>query len=238
MGKIVVVRLYHFSDARLLEKMRGVKKAFVDNKAKFVEYDPNFDDPYADNFDAKLQKAESIPSDNTIKSNQKATTANVINDMNQCYDHVIYTERFVNRAFPGNQAVHDEFGYNIIYSIKDNQPEMIKFMGNFSATSKKYETELTAAKYSAAKITLSETLYNKLLNSNTTQESTKDNRNISTEERIQIYNDLYLTGKDVGDAGRKIFKDDPAMKKLFTIDDRGKGGNDDTSPAPPAPPEQ
>ncbi len=241
MGNIIknaIVRLFHFSDARLLEIMRGIKKAFSENKAKFVEYDPNFDDPFEEEFAAKLQKAEAIPSDNTVKASQKGTTANVNSDMDECFDHIMYTERFVNKAFPGNQAVHDEFGYNRSASIRHNQPEMIRFMGEFSATSKKYQAELTSKKYPAAKLELSDTLYNRLLNSNTTQESTKDKRSVSTEERIETYNDLYLAGKDVSDAGKKIFKNDPAMKKLFTIDSKGGNGGGNAAPPenPPAPP--
>ena len=235
-----IVRLFHCSDARLLEIMRGVKKAFSENKAKFVEYDANFDDPYEEAFEAKLQKAEAVPTDNTAKANQRETTDNVKSDMSQCYEHVMDSEKYVTRAFPGNTAVHDEFGFNKIVSIRHNQAQMIKFMSEFSATSKKYETQLTAAKYPAAKITLSETLYNKLLNSNTTQEGAKGKRNVSTEDRIQTYNDLFLTGQEVMDAGKKIFKNDPAMKKLFTFNNKGNGGgtNDTPTDTPPAPPAQ
>ncbi len=231
--KNAIVRLYHFSDARLLEIMRGIKKAFSDNKIKFIQYDPNFDDPFEENLGQKLQNAEIVPSDDTIKASQKGKTAGVNSDMEECYDHVMYTERFVERAFPGNQAVHDEFGYNKIVSIRRNQAEMILFMKDFSATSIKYQAELTAAKYPGRKLELSNTLYNKLLSSNSTQEDTKDSRNISTEERIQIYNDLYLAGKDICEAGRKIFKDDPAMKKLFTIDNNKSSAADTTPPETP-----
>ncbi|MCL5030376.1 MAG: hypothetical protein M1480_15300 [Bacteroidetes bacterium] len=233
--KNAIMRLYHFSDARLLEIMRSVKTAFHDNKAKFVEYDANFDDTFEEDFAAKLQKAEDIPSDDTVKASQKGTTATVQDNMDKCYDHVMYTERFVKKAFPDNQAVHDEFGYNRIVSIRRKQPEMILFMKDFSATSLKYQAELTAQKYPAAKIELSATLYNKILNSNSAQEDTKDKRSLSTEERIGIYNDLYTAGNDIMEAGKKIFKNDPAMKKLFTLGTKGGNGGTDTPPAPPAP---
>ncbi len=233
------VRLYHISDAKMLESMRSIKKAFSDNKPKFVEYDANFDDSFEDDFAAKLQKAESVKSDDTVKASQKGVTAGVQSNMIKCYDHVMYTQRFVKKAFPDNQAVSDEFGYNKIASLREKQAEMILFMKDFSATSIKYQAELTAKKYPAAKIELSNTLYNDLLNSNSIQEDTIDGRSIATEERIQIYNDLFTIGSDVMNAGKKIFKDDPAMKKLFTLGGKsGNGSTDTPADNPPTPPAQ
>ncbi len=67
-----------------------------------------------------LQKAEAVPTDNTVKANQRETIDNVKSDMNQCYDHVMDSGKYVTRAFPGNTAVHDEFGFNKIVSVRHN----------------------------------------------------------------------------------------------------------------------
>lgn len=100
-----LMRIYGMPDAVMLQRARLLKAVFIEDKAAFIDEDPDFDDPFADDWQAKIDEAASFISDMSIKAQQTGKTNVVVNKMKECVKKSGQLERFVNKAFPGNMAV-------------------------------------------------------------------------------------------------------------------------------------
>lgn len=213
---------------------RVMRNSFILYKSEFIKFDPDYDDPYSDNWLTAITTAEACGSDDTIRAVQTGETANVESVMEKCRAKFRETMHFAEKAFPNNTPVLNEFGDNTYRKIKSSQPEMAKFMRNLYKVSKKYSTNLIAVKYTDAQIEESDALAKQLTKADEDQEGKKNERPVETQDRIEKHNTMWDFTSNVARDGKVIFKDDEAKRKLFILTD----GEDNTTPpqTPPEPP--
>lgn len=105
-----IKRIYSGSDAGMLEKSKTIRGCFLEDKADFIAYDSLFSDPFISMLNQKVEGAENIIQDNSIIDQQVQLTNAVNSAMEGCKNHFQTMKRFIERAFPNNKAVWNEFG--------------------------------------------------------------------------------------------------------------------------------
>lgn len=224
-------RNYPFPDAVMIETSKTIRGCFAEDKADFLTYDPHFGDPFTESLNQQIEAAENASQDNSLIDQQVQLTAAVTAAMEACKDQYQYIKRIIERAFPGNKPVWNEFGYNDFEKVRASQPRMIQFMKNLHTTAAKYSAELTAAGFPQAKIDEILTLRDGLDTANNNQENFKKGRPVMTQERIDSYNLLWKHIVDLARAGKDIYKNNYAKYQRYVIVS-GSGGEEEIIPPP------
>src|SRR5262245_19278162 len=93
-------RGYFLSDADMIEEARTRLGFFEEDKADFVGFDPDFDDPYHDDVETKIDDAEAFPDDETIDDQTTQLTESVEVAMENGRRKFQDTKFFIEKAFP------------------------------------------------------------------------------------------------------------------------------------------
>lgn len=148
-------------------------------------------------------------------------TQNMNAAMKLAQDKVWELRRFVKKAFPNDKAKLIEFGFNRYETLKNSQPKLTSFMRDLHTKSVSNSAALITAKYSQARIDEIDTLSDTLNTKDNLQETKKDTRPLSTQTRVIACNANYDKMADLCDAGKFIYRNDPAKYNMFIIDTTG-----------------
>ncbi|MEO5571187.1 MAG: carboxypeptidase-like regulatory domain-containing protein [Bacteroidia bacterium] len=212
-----IKRAFHISDPEMIGDARVKHAAFLEDKADFVVYDADFDDPFSDNFLADIDAAEVTEDDETILDQQQQLTVKVEKEMDKCRDKFQDSKPFIIKAFPDDTEIQNEFGFNDYKKAQSNQGVFTKFMLKFHGVATKYNTELIAKNYLQPKIDEILTLYTKLRDADVAQELFIKNRPVKTKERIVKYNKAWNGEQLICAAGKRIYKDDYAKYQRYLL---------------------
>lgn len=207
----------NMSDVDMLEFAQTILGQFINDKADFVAYDPDFDDPFEPDWQAAIVAAEQIPTDEALVDQLQGLTQTVEEKMDDCRHKFQSAKRFIEKAFPNNEPVHNEFGYDNYDSARKSQTSMIQFMENFHRVAENYKTQLIAQNYTQMHIDEIETLRDELHSANEQQEAFKGGRPVLTQDRIITLNTSWNITVDVCRAGKDIFHDNPAKYESYLL---------------------
>lgn len=210
-------RLFKFSEANLLEHAAVVAEMYPKDSKAFIAFDSTFTPKYGSIIKKAIAKLVSQKSDQVIIDEMAAHTDLVLDamaDCNQSYKTVAY---FVRKAFKGNTAVQNQFGFNDIRKVRDSQAKMVLFMEQHANTAKSYKENLVAEGCQQELIDQLMSKAEKLKNANITQEMFKKERGIITQERTQMLNEVYLLIKPLSEVAQIIFSDDAAHLAKYTL---------------------
>ncbi len=210
-------RTFSITDAEMFEAQKTKRGFFIEDKTDFIAFDEDFKDPFADDWQTAIDAAETILQDETLTDQLTQLTNEVEKQMRNCRDKFQDSKYFIEKTFPDNVPVWNEFGYNNYDDARRYQIKMIQFMKNFSLVATKYKTQLIAKGYLQTKIDEIETLRTALDTANQNQELFKGNQPVSTQERINVYNDLWAIMVKVCTAGKRIFKNDFAKLQRYLL---------------------
>ncbi|MEE9215280.1 MAG: hypothetical protein V3U54_10900 [Thermodesulfobacteriota bacterium] len=225
-----ITRNYSMADAAMVEFALTILGQFKDDKAAFVSYDPDFGGTFEADWQADITAAEEVPSDEALVDAQEGLTRDVEQLMEDCRHKFQDSKRFIEKAFPDDKPVHNEFGYDNYGASRDVQTKMIFFMENFHRVAEKYSTQLIAQNYTQAHIDEIETLHDQLHDANEEQEGAKGGRPVVTQDRIIILNKPWDTTADVSRAAKAIFHKDAAKLKSYLLPASESG--DEPEPPP------
>ena len=155
-------RDFNISDDEMLQNARTKSGTYTQDLADFTAFDADFDAPYGTAFDTTIDTAEATDDDETVTDQQVQLTNVVLDEMKQCREKFQDSKFFIEKAFPTNVAVQNEFGFNDYNAAQKGQASFTKFMLKFHRIATKYSAELAAANYNAAKITEILTRHDKL----------------------------------------------------------------------------
>ena len=154
-----LVRLYKVADAYMIEFAKVLRLFFIDDQAQFETEDSNFATPFETNWLNTITAAEAHPTDEQRRDQLEQLTVTVKAEMTECRNTFQAAKRYIEKAFPNNSEVWNEFGYDDYDEVDRNQPAMIEFMKRFHTTAVKYSAQLTApaVNFTAARIAEIET---------------------------------------------------------------------------------
>lgn len=212
-----ITRIYKTSDPFMQEFTKTMREHFVEDQAAFATFDPDFANPYEEVWLTAINTSGAQPTDEIVIDQLTQLTADVEAAMTNARNKFQDSKYFIEKAFPNNVPVWNEFGYDNYNGIRLDQRGMIEFMKLLHTTATKYAAELTTAGYNAAAIAEIETLMVALDTANTTQEKFKGDRGVITQTRISAHNALWDITTRTSKAGKVVFRNDAARYNLCLL---------------------
>jgi hypothetical protein len=186
--------------------------------ADFAAFDPSFSPTYISAFVAAIDAAEAFPDDETIVDIMTGFT--IVRDTKwaECKKAYQKMKFFIEKAFPINIAVQNEFGFNDYYESSKTVEKMIRFMYKLYQTAMKYSVQLTQANVTATDIAALLTLHDELKEADYKQEEYKNERQKLTQRRGELVEDLYKNYISyICKAGKIIYADNPAQYARYLL---------------------
>lgn len=137
--------------------------------------------------------------------------------MDACNGAFRSVKYFVLKAYPDNVAIHNQFGFNDIRKVRQNQGRMVIFMGDFIKVTDAHKEKLIEEGCNAALLDKLPSLLTDLQDSKTDQEVFKKERGVITQERIEKLNELYKLLVPISEMAQIIFADDEARLKSYLL---------------------
>jgi len=214
-----LTRLYKVADAYMIQFAKVLRLFFIDDQAQFETEDSNFANPFEDNWLNTITAAEAHPTDEQRRDQLEQLTVTVKAEMTECRNTFQAAKRYIEKAFPNNSEVWNEFGYDDYGDIFHSQPQMIEFMKGFHTTAVKYSAQLTApaVNFTAARIAEIETRRAALDAANNAQEDFNRSLPTLTRARIEAHNAVWNICTDVCGVGKALFRDNHARYQLYLL---------------------
>lgn len=210
-------RSYNLSDANLQQFSAVVGETLPKDIADFKHFDSTFPDTYPQTIKDALAEVQAIKTDMVIIDEMAEKTQAVNNAMGACNTSFRTIKFFVLKKFPGNVAIHNQFGFNDIRKVRNKHALMVVFMDDFIKVTNNYKTELVEAGCSETLIDNLPQQLDNLKQSNTDQEMFKKERGLITQDRIEKLNELYNCLVPVSQMAQIIYADDEARLARYRI---------------------
>jgi hypothetical protein len=215
-------RLFRSSDAQFFEYADMIMEELPTDLPDFIAFDPIFTEDYVTKIQQASGNTRAVPTDEILVDQLGGKTQNVTGALKDCYEDYQTIAYYAGRAFKGNRSVQNEFGKNDIRKARNSQPRMIVFMDMLIKTTAKYSAELLQAGCPQALMDGLTAKADALRNANSGQEGFKKGRGVSTQQRIELMNELYEVLKPLNEAAKILFRDNPAKLKIYTMPRRTK----------------
>jgi hypothetical protein len=238
-----VLRTFKFTDARLLEHAEVVEAILPGDLPDFTAFDATITGDYVTQLQQAIDAAKAISPDYVVIDEMAEETQKVEKAMDDSYEDYKTLAFFVRKAFKGNPAVQNQFGKNDVQKARKSQPRMVVFMESLAKTAEKYSAELVAAGCSQALIDGLPARVVALHDSNIVQEKFKKDRGLTTQDRVQLLNQVYELLKPIHEISTIIYADNPQKLKNYRMPQPPKYSGDtadetaDDGTEPPAPEE-
>lgn len=186
--------------------------------ADFSLFDPSFSQSYITDFIAAIDAVEAFPDDETIVDIMTGFTIIRDDKWSECKKTYQKLKFFIEKAFPTNIAIQNEFGFNDYYDASKTVEKMIRFMYKLYQTATKYAAQLTQANVTAMDIATLKTLHDELKEADYKQEEYKNERQKLTQRRGELIEELYRNYiSTVCKAGKIIYADNPAQYNRYLL---------------------
>jgi hypothetical protein len=212
-----IKRKYTVSDLFMMEHSKVLRSHFNDNLPAFTAFDPALDTTFHNDWGTAVANSENQPTDEIVRDQLTQLTEAVEQAMTACRTKFQDSKYFIEKAFPNNSGVQNEFGYNNYDAQRRSQRGMTEFMKLFHGTALKYAAQLAAVNYSAAAIAEIDTLRTALDDANMAQERFEGQRPLATQTRIETHNALWDITVQVSTAAKSIYRNNPALFNMFLL---------------------
>ncbi len=212
-----LIRVFNLQDAVLQQHGKNVSEVITEDIEQFKAFDSTFSESYPELLKTALDSVLGSSSDMVVIDEMAEKTQAVHDAMAACNTAFRTIQFFIKKAFPGNKAVHNQFGFNDIRKARQSQSNMLKFMNDFTRVTASYKTELITAGCSEPLIDSLPQLYANLQEAETAQELFKKERGLLTQERIEKLNELYRLLTPVNEMAQIIFADDEARRARYSL---------------------
>lgn len=212
-------RAYTISDADALELGKTTRGCFVQDQADFIAFDSKFSSPFETDWLNEIIAAEGEATDNNILSQQSAFTAEVTKCMEDSQRIFQSSKYHIEKAFPKNTAIQNEFGYSDYDKSRKVQSRMVQFMSQFDKTVVKYSAQLIAQGFTQAKIDEINSIKTALDTANQKQEAFKKDRPVFTQERVGKMNAAWERMQVVCNAAKYVYPENHAKQSRYLINE-------------------
>ena len=219
-------RNYTVSDSEMLQDSATVHQLFVDDLADFTAFDPNFTATYAADWEADIDTALALPTDELYRDQIQVKTQTVQEKMQACRGKYIEVKYFVLKAFANNKAVQQEFGLDDYNTARQSDIKLQEFMLRMHQIATNYSAELIAAGYTATQITEILTLADELGTKNIDQEVFIKEQLTTTQNRIQSMNTVYEKRSLIAQAAKIIYASNFAKYQQYLLPNNGTNQDD------------
>jgi hypothetical protein len=203
-----LVRSYNYPDGEMFEKSNVIKSCFTIDIQDFTAFDNDLDQAYLDNLIVVINNANKVPQDNQVIDQLTQKTDIVEKLMDDCRVAAQGSKYFIEKAFPNNRSMWNEFGYNDYDEARKSQLKMILFMKVLRTVALTNKDALIAAGFDQTKIDEIDGLATRLDSANTAQQVFIKKRKQLSYERIEILNELWAIIQHICKVGKIIYVND------------------------------
>ena len=217
MKKENVVRNYSGSDADMTQDSGIMRSQFIDDKEKFVTYDSDFADPFAENWQTSITNAETVAEDKQQVSLLRESTELVEKDHEEARTLYKDMKYYLQKAFPNRESFWVRFGINDYNKARYNVEKMVKLLNTAHDACEANSEAMINAGFKQEKIDRMVSLALDLAQADIKQEKIKNNRPDNTRERIDVLNNCYAFMQKVSKASKRVFADDPLKRDKYLL---------------------
>lgn len=217
-------RDFNKNDNLMIEQCQTMHDNFVGDVSSFQAKIPYLTIEFATEWQAEINAANTVISDTYLVDQLQVVTQDLLKIQDDARDHFQNMVFFVKRAFKGNKAVQNLFGLDKYKSSRDNTNKIIDLLQQAyrACSDTKYNALLVSEGFSAENIEQLNTFANNLHQKNIEQEDMKNQRPVSTQERIAVLNKAWKRMIEVNEASKLVFKDDYAkLQQLLLYPESG-----------------
>ena len=232
-----VRRIYQGPDEKMRDEAKGIYDCFIEDQAKFIEFDPDFGKPeFLSAYLKLINDADEVQSNTQRVTSLKQLTEIVNDKMELCRNKFQNSKYYIEKTFPDRPVIWDEFGYKAYEKARNNQLRMKDFMRDFHKTAVKYSVKLIAANYTQEKIDEIDTFRQELNQADGDQEAFKRGRPTLTQDNLIILNNCYSMTSKVAGVGKQIFENDYARRQRYVLSTQPETADNIETPAAPVNP--
>ncbi len=210
-------RLYSMEDAVFYERSRTLAELFKHKLPAFTAFDFNLNMAYHDAWVAQAELCEAHETDETANYELQQRTADMEEARKACFVAANGLQYYVEKAFPDNARIMQEFGFTERKQIRAKSLSTIMWMVVMMAVADDYNTELTAAGMPASIITDLDNAQLALFPAEFKQERFKRTIIRLQRERIEKVNKLYGFYQRVHKAAQVVFGDNEVVRAQFNL---------------------
>ena len=109
----------------IMERSQIIKASYDANIDSFKTFDQDLNQDYSDNLGAKINEIDNITPDKIMLVQQQKATKHMLDCSKSAVNNVKNIRYYVEKAFPDNQLMFAEFGYNTLAKVQHSQLKLI-----------------------------------------------------------------------------------------------------------------
>ena len=213
-----VKRLYSgISDSKMISEAQTIHNLLVEDLADFAAKDAEFNAVFTGTFQTEITNCEGTKTDETYMDEVQQFTKNMNVAWTACKDYFQDMKYYIEKAFPGDPAIHLQFGYDNYREMSREQSKVVLFMDTLEKKADEYETQLIGAGMTAAQIGMIPGLRTTFKAAEMAQNDAVTRRNKLTQERIKQYNKLWVILQQVNKLSKAVFRGDYAKLQQYLL---------------------
>lgn len=213
-----VDRLYRgIDDPQMLEGAQTMLDLFISDQAEFAAFDASLDAAFATAMQGRIDAGIDQPTDETVQNEITELTDAMNVAWVACQTHFQDAKYFIEKAFPGNTAKHNQFGFDDYRDMTRDQKKVLQFMDQFSDMAVGNGAVLIGAGYSQPRIDQIATLGNAFRTANRAQEKAKKERPEKTQTRLTAYNAVWEHVQKINRASKTLYRTNYAKLQQYLL---------------------
>jgi hypothetical protein len=197
-----------------------IKKEFAtEDLPLLTPFDKEINPDFLISMQNSILKAQGIPLDNAVIDQQAAKGVIVDVQVSLSESHFQDIKYFVDKAFPKNNTIKKEFGYNDYSKAKKKPATFVAFLRQLGITVNNYKEPLQDKGMDVTMLTESAKRADALEKASKEHEVSKKVRLLSTQTRTLAHNELWGKIKQLCRAGKRVFKTDYARYRRYILYD-------------------
>ncbi len=212
-----LVRPFRISYAAMLQETRTIQDLLAEDIAAFTDLAPEIDDEFLTIWRADYDAAVAIQSDESFVDEIAETTQEVQAAMAEARRVYIRTKFAVVRAWPGNAARANQFGFDDYKNIRKSDKLMFHFMDELHKQAVKNTAALNAVNFLAADIASIRTAADAIAAADSEQENLKKDRLLLTQQRTELLIIVWTKRQLVAAAAKVLYMDNYAKYQQYLL---------------------
>ncbi len=213
------MREFRKNDNLMIEQNQTMHDNFLEDIGIFQVKVPNLTSEYAAGWQTDIDAVNNVISDTILVDELQVVTHDLLIIQDDARNHFQALLFYVKRVFHDNKAIQNLFGLDKYRLVRNNTNRLIDLLQQAyrTCTNQKYQDLIVSEGFSAEDIEKLNTFANDLHQKNIEQEDMKNQRPVSTQERIVILNKAWARMVEVNEASKLVFMDDYAKLQQYLL---------------------
>lgn len=214
-----ITRLYHYEDEAMIVKAQVMHNNLVADMSIFAARFPWITAATVTAMQTSIDLAEALPLDSQILADLKVLTSDANAQVILGAEALAVLGQYAKLTYPKNDARQRVFGQDLWAAAKSDQEKMMNALehAHMECVKPTYNTDLIAKGYTATEIANLLTIADSIKANNNLQEDAKSERPVTTQERINAYNNVWQQMQTINVCSKVCFANDPAKLEQYML---------------------